>query len=71
MIGATRSILTFGQVAGHFGVYLWQLQYLARIGRFPSASRVGNTRTLTEDNLPAIERAIRDGGYLKSTAEAV
>lgn len=67
---ATKSVLTIGQIADHFHQPLWRMQYLCRIGKLPPTVRVGHFRTFTEDDLPAIEQVLRDGGYIKTAAGA-
>lgn len=62
---ATKRRITLGEVSGRFGQPLWRMQYLCRTGKLPPTVRVGHFRTFDEDDLPAIEQALRDGGYLK------
>jgi DNA-binding transcriptional MerR regulator len=62
--------MTLGQVAARFGVQVWQVRRLYERGLLPPAVRVGAYRTVTETELPAIEQALRQAGYLKSTTAA-
>jgi DNA-binding transcriptional MerR regulator len=57
--------MTIGEVASHFGVQTWQVRRLFQRGLLPPALRVGVYRVVNNDELPAIEAALRQAGYLK------
>jgi hypothetical protein len=56
--------LTIGQVARRFGVAAWKVRRLYESGRLQEPSRVGAYRVVGADELPAIEAALREAGYL-------
>jgi DNA-binding transcriptional MerR regulator len=56
--------LTLGAVARHFGCRPWQVRRLFESGKLPEPRRVGAYRVFTPDELPRIEAALRQAGYL-------
>lgn len=58
-------IMTLGQVADRFGVKDWQLRYLFKTKKLPPAKRFGKYRVFVEADLPAIEVALREAGFMK------
>jgi DNA-binding transcriptional MerR regulator len=58
------TILTIGDVARHFGVRPWKVRALYERGLLPPAARLRSYRIVTDDDLPRIEQALRDAGYL-------
>jgi DNA-binding transcriptional MerR regulator len=68
---ATVSVpLTIGEVAERFGVRPWQVRKLFTSGRLPPAARVGPYRVIPEQDLPKVERALRQVGYLPESEAA-
>ena len=59
-----RPVFTTGQLARHFGVALWQIDYLWRRGLLEEADRAGILRVVPEADLPKVEAALRRAGYL-------
>jgi DNA-binding transcriptional MerR regulator len=64
-----KTPLTIGAVADRFGVAAWQVRRLFERGILPPADRVGMYRVVSLADLPRIESALRQAGYLgtKST----
>lgn len=54
-----------GDVATHFGAQSWQVARLFKRGLLPEPERLGRARVVREEDLPAIEAALRQTGYLK------
>jgi DNA-binding transcriptional MerR regulator len=57
-------IITLGVVARHYGCKPWQVRRLFERGLLPPARRVGAYRIVSTDELPRVEQALRDAGYL-------
>jgi DNA-binding transcriptional MerR regulator len=51
-------------VAEHFGVPPWQVRRLFERGILPPATRVGPYRVIDPPDLPKVEVALREAGYL-------
>jgi hypothetical protein len=64
-IDLRQQLLTSADVAVRLGVKEWHLRQLWVTGKLPEPPRVGNRRILTEGDLPAIQAALREAGYLK------
>lgn len=62
--------LTVPEVAKHFGCAPWKVRRLYERGVFPNPKRAALTRLIDEADLPKIEQALRDAGYLKSEPTA-
>jgi DNA-binding transcriptional MerR regulator len=56
--------LTLGAVARRYGCPTWQIRRLYERGLLPPAKRVGAYRVVAVSDLPLVERALRDAGYL-------
>jgi hypothetical protein len=61
--------LTVGAVARHFGVASWQVRRCFERGLLPPAARVGAYRVIFLDDLPKIEMALHQLGYLHQKGE--
>jgi hypothetical protein len=61
--------LTLGAVARHFGCQTWQIRRLFERGILPPAPRAGAYRLIAVRDLPAVEQALRDVGYLSAGRE--
>jgi hypothetical protein len=57
-------VLTVGEVADHFGCLAWQVRRLYESGRLPEPERVGSYRVIPVAELPAVEQALCDAGYI-------
>lgn len=62
-------LYTVGQCAELFGVKDWQAARVLDRGRV-SFVRVGRMRCVREEDLPAVERALLDAGYLGEAVAA-
>jgi DNA-binding transcriptional MerR regulator len=62
---------TIGAVAAHFGCKPWQVRRLYERGLLPPAPRVGAYRVVSAEDLPKVEAALRQAGYLPSEGKAV
>lgn len=67
-MSAEMVLLTLGDVARRYALPAWKVRSLFERGRLPPAKRLGTYRCFTEGDLPAIEQALRDAGYLKAVA---
>jgi DNA-binding transcriptional MerR regulator len=63
-------LLTVGDVAARLGVEPWQIRRLFERGILPPAPRVGPYRVIAVADLPKVEAAMREAGYLKEAASA-
>jgi DNA-binding transcriptional MerR regulator len=57
-------VLTIGAVARLLGCRPWQLRRLYERGLLPPAPRVGAYRVIPRRELPKVEAALRQAGYL-------
>jgi hypothetical protein len=57
--------LTVGAVARHFGRPAWQIRRLFERRLLPPAPRVGAYRVIAAADLPLVEKALREAGYLR------
>jgi DNA-binding transcriptional MerR regulator len=57
--------MTLGDVADHFGCEVWQVRRLYERHLLPPAARIGMYRIVDPDDLPKVEAALREAGYLK------
>lgn len=62
---------TIGAVAAHFGCKPWQVRRLYERSLLPPALRVGPCRVVPDEDLPKVEAALRQAGYLPSEGKAV
>ncbi len=56
--------LILGEVGERLGVATWKVQRVYTRGLLPPARRIGRFRVVSEDELPALEAALRQAGYL-------
>jgi hypothetical protein len=61
--------LTTGAVARRYGCRPWQIRRLFERGLLPPAPRLGPYRVIPVSDLPKVERALREAGYLPEKAE--
>ena len=60
------AVYTVGTVAKRYGVRPWRVRRLFERGFLPPAPRVGAYRIIAAADLPKVEQALRDAGYLAS-----
>jgi hypothetical protein len=60
--------LTIGQIARHFGCLPWQVRRVFERGLLPEPQRIGAYRVVEAADLPKIEQALRQAGYLDKEA---
>jgi hypothetical protein len=60
----SQTVLTLGQVAKRLGVQVWQVGKIYERRLLPEPRRAGILRIVAEDDLPAIEAALRKANYL-------
>lgn len=60
---------TVGAVARRFGCQPWQIRRLFERGLLPQAPRVGAYRVISSTDLPRVEEALRQAGYLAQESE--
>jgi hypothetical protein len=58
------SASTLGPIARHFDVEVWQIRRLFERRILPEPDRIGNYRVIPAEQLPLIESALRQAGYL-------
>ncbi len=56
--------LTLGDVAQRYGLPLWKVRRLFERRLLPEPARAGNYRVIDESDLPTVEDALRQAGYL-------
>jgi DNA-binding transcriptional MerR regulator len=61
--------LTIGTVARRYGCPAWQVRRLFERGLLPPAPRVGAYRVIAAGDLPVVEKALREAGYLPLNEE--
>ncbi len=61
--------LTVGAVARRFGCPPWQVRRLFERGLLPQPPRVGAYRVIPIADLPRVEEALRQAGYLGPESE--
>jgi hypothetical protein len=61
-------IYTVGQIAARYGVPAWKVRRVFERGLVPPATRVGAYRVVPASELPVIEEALRQAGYLPGEA---
>jgi hypothetical protein len=57
-------VFTMGEVADMFGCQVWRVRRLYERGILPPAQRVGMSRVVLEEDLPKVEKALREAGYI-------
>jgi DNA-binding transcriptional MerR regulator len=67
----SRAVLTMGAIARRYGVTQWQVRRLFERRLLPEPARVGAYRVVDESDLPAVERALREAGYLSADPREV
>ncbi len=67
----TQPPLTLGAVARHFDQPVWRIRRLFERNLIPAAARCGLYRVVAPDELPAIEAALVQAGYLRKEAPLV
>ncbi len=58
------AMLTLGDVARRYGLRTWKVRRLYEDGRLEEPGRLGIYRVVSVADLPRIERALIDAGYL-------
>ena len=61
--------LTIGAVARRLGCQPWQVRRLFERGKLPQAPRVGAYRIIAVADLPQVEEALHQAGYLPRESE--
>jgi DNA-binding transcriptional MerR regulator len=56
--------LTIGAIARHFGLSTWQVRRAIERGLLDEPPRLGAYRVFTAEDLPRVEAALRNAGYL-------
>jgi DNA-binding transcriptional MerR regulator len=64
-------VFTVGAVAERYGCQSWQVRRLFERGLLPPAPRVGAYRVIAASDLPQVEMALREAGYLPAVEEGV
>lgn len=64
-MSATDDIVTMGQVADSLGCQTWKIRRLIERGKIPKPRRVGMIPIFDPKDVPQIEKALREAGYLK------
>ncbi len=61
----TCDVLTLGDVARRYGCHVWQVRRLYERGLLTEAARVGTYRVVVASELPRVQRALIEAGYLR------
>jgi DNA-binding transcriptional MerR regulator len=64
MSAALTEYLTLGAVANRLGCQPWQVRRLFERGLLPEPRRVATYRVVAEEDLPAVEKALKEAGYI-------
>lgn len=56
--------LTIGAVASRYGCCAWQVRRFFERNLLPPAARLGAYRVIAAADLPLVEKALREAGYL-------
>ena len=64
MATTADDVLTIGEVGIFFGCQSWKIRRLIRLGKIQEGRRVGSVAIFCRGELPAIETALRNAGYL-------
>ena len=59
------TVMSTGELARHFGCESWQVRRLYERGLLPPAQRIGRYRYVAVADLPAIEVALTQAGYIR------
>jgi hypothetical protein len=65
------TFLTLGTIAKRYGIPAWMVRRIFERGILPPAARVGIWRVVAEADLPRLEAALRQAGYLRQEAAGV
>jgi hypothetical protein len=65
-----KRVLTLGDVARLHGLPVWKVRRLFERKLLAEPERVGRFRVIAATDLPNVESALRDAGYLLSSAPA-
>lgn len=71
-MGGTRMTLldpgffSLGMAARHLGCHVWQIRRLFERDLLPPAPRIGPYRVIAAADLPRVEAALRQAGYLSA-----
>jgi DNA-binding transcriptional MerR regulator len=60
----SSGLLTIGEIAARLGVKRWQVRALFTRSILSEPSRIGAYRVIAERDLPVVEQALREAGYL-------
>ena len=60
--------ITSGWICRKYGVLPWQIEYAFRRGLLRASGKCGRYRFWTKADLPHVEQALRQAGYLKAEA---
>lgn len=64
----TTPYLTLGDIARRYGCHTWQVRRCILRGLLSEPARVGVYRVFHANDLPAVEQALRELGYLRGEA---
>ena len=64
------AVMTLGAAALQLGVRTWQIRRLFERGLLPPAQRIGAYRVIPPEDIPKVEEALREAGYLTAEREA-
>jgi hypothetical protein len=63
--------LTLGQVAQRYpGLQVWQVRRIFERRFLPEPQRIAGVRVIPAKDMPKVDKALRDAGYIKETAVA-
>jgi hypothetical protein len=66
MLASRTRYYTLGDIARRHGCFVWQLRKLFERKLLPEPTRIGIYRVVAEEDLPAVEKALKDAGYIPS-----
>jgi hypothetical protein len=61
---SSPTVLSIGAVARHFGCAAWQVRRLFERDLLPAAPRIGRYRVVATSDLPLVQQALHQAGYL-------
>jgi DNA-binding transcriptional MerR regulator len=64
-----KDYMTIGEVASHFDCQVWQVRRLYIRGLLLPATRIGQNRVVPAKDLPKVEKALRQAGYIQHRAK--
>jgi hypothetical protein len=65
---AESDFFTIGQLAKRFGCQTWQVGRLFERRLLPEPMRIAGNRVIRADELPAVEQALEQCGYIEAKA---